>query len=371
LTGKADSEEREMTSRPTLFMALLAGILAAAILPGLSQATPAVSNGRIAYMDTDGQARLQVWVVSAHHSGAKQLTHGYADSGWAVWSPKGKRIAYFRGRYNVPKSPAMFLYVAAADGRGARRLASCGLCGVQWLSRPNWSPNGRWIAFSRDTGTHGQESLWVVAAAGGRPRRLTGCRAPCADVEAAWSPDGHLLAFARNTPTPGASGIYTVRANGSGLTRIAAGGHPAWSPSGRRIAFDSDSGIEVANADGSHLRVLFAAETAATGPGVPFWSPDGHDLVFFQTPEDSGHFTAEVWTMHADGSGQKRLYHSGCCVHSWAPPIWSPDGRTIAFSANSAGGTFVIDADGTGLRRLSRITSSTLSWQRLPEGERP
>jgi Tol biopolymer transport system component len=70
--------------------------------------------------------------------------------------------------------------------------------------------------------------------------------------------------------------------------------------------------------------------------------------------------------MNADGSNKERLYHSGCCIGIYAPPIWSPDGRLIAFSANSAGGTFVINADGSGLRRLSPITSRDLSWQQRP-----
>jgi Tol biopolymer transport system component len=88
--------------------------------------------------------------------------------------------------------------------------------------------------------------------------------------------------------------------------------------------------------------------------------------VFFKTPGRREHYRAEVWTINADGSGKERLYHSGCCVGIWAPPIWSPDGHKIAFSANSAGGTFVMNADGTGLRRLSRDTYYELSWQRIP-----
>ena len=70
--------------------------------------------------------------------------------------------------------------------------------------------------------------------------------------------------------------------------------------------------------------------------------------------------------MNGNGSAKQRLYRSGCCVGDWAGPIWSPDGRMIAFSADSAGGTFVINADGSGLRRLSPTTSSGLSWQRRP-----
>jgi Tol biopolymer transport system component len=73
--------------------------------------------------------------------------------------------------------------------------------------------------------------------------------------------------------------------------------------------------------------------------------------------------------MNVNGSGKERLYRSGCCVDDNAAPIWSPDGRMIAFSVavgdDSADGTFVINADGTGLRRLSSITADALSWQPL------
>jgi hypothetical protein len=77
-------------------------------------------------------------------------------------------------------------------------------------------------------------------------------------------------------------------------------------------------------------------------------------------------FTAEVWTMNTDGSQKRRVYHSACCVGSWAPPIWSPDGTKIAFAADSAHGTFMVDADGTNLRQLSGVSANGLTWQRLP-----
>lgn len=287
----------------------------------------------------------------------------------AAWSPDGNRIAFLRARYFGHAKTQGVLYVKASHDGGLRRLTACGLCGDQWGTRLAWSPDGKWIAFSRDAGMNGQESLWIVAAAGGPPRRVTGCQRWCADVQPTWSQNGRLLVFQRISPAaPEASGLFTIHTDGSHLTRLAPkGADPEFSPDGRRIAFDlPPDRIAVANADGSHRRVLFAGRRG-TGPGVPSWSPDGRELVFFKTPGKPGHFLAEVWTMNADGSAKKRLYRSDCCVGEWAPPVWSPDGRQIAFSADSAGGTFVMNADGSGRTRVSRSISFSLSWQTRPK----
>jgi Tol biopolymer transport system component len=280
-----------------------------------------------------------------------------------AWSPDDKHIAFVRGG-----NDRQSLYVAATNGGGGvRRLAACGECGVGVMGHLAWSPDGKWIAFSRDAGRRAsQESIWIAAAAGGRLRRLTDCRPEsCADVQPGWSPDGHLLVFRRLLRTSFGR-LYTVRPDGSGLTSIGDGLDPQWSPDGRRIAFDDSEGLYVANADGSYLRRLYGGTSGATGPGVPSWSPDGRKLVFLKTPGRPGRYSAEVWTINADGTGKKRLYHSHCCVELWAPPVWSPDGRMIAFSADSAGGTFVIKANGTGLRMLSPSVSTYLTWQGRP-----
>jgi Tol biopolymer transport system component len=343
------------------------------LLTGVATATYLLVRGNGGIALGDGSVRLLV--VDPNGPGLRVVARCPAASrhcaiGSPAFSPDGRRLAFIRGRAGGMTKPShMFVYVAAASGGGAQRLVSCGGC----IGQLAWSPNGRWIAFTRDAKR--ENSIWVVAAAGGNTHQVTASHAPCSDEQQTWSPDGRRLVFVHATPTPGGNGIYTVRPNGSDKRKIATTAGwalPQWSPDGRRIVFDKRDGIAVMNADGSHVHELNAA-AGPNGPGAPSWSPDGRKLVFFNTPFNTprrrGGYRAEVWTMNADGSGKERLYRSGCCVGYWAPPVWSPDGRLIAFSADSAGGTFVINADGTGLRRLSTIVSDSLSWQRLPKGE--
>jgi len=356
-----------------LLFLLLAGVATATYLLVRSNGDIALGGdvGKLLVVDPNGPGLHAVAGCAAWHPGEGQCLVEQP-----AWSPDGTRVAFVRGRYGG--MPLHFsLYVAAADGTGVRRLALCGECGQFTVGQHlGWSPDGKWIAFSRDNGR--QESLWVTAATGGTPRRLTECLAACrGDYKPGWSPDGRQLVFERLGTTAKPGGIYTIRADGSGLRLIAKGGQdPVWSPDGHRVAFDDSSGIEVVNRDGSHLRPLTPGRwrRGEIPPRDPAWSPDGRRLVYFATPGPGPQesFRAEVWTMNGDGSGRERLYRSGWRLIYWAPPIWSPDGRMIAFSvANdpAAGGTFVINADGTGLRRLSSFAfTEELSWQTRPKG---
>jgi TolB protein len=144
---------------------------------------------------------------------------------------------------------------------------------------------------------------------------------------------------------------------------------PAWSPDGRRLAFvrflNGSNEIYVVNADGSHLRQL-------TGPrqdvidelSSQAWSPDGRKLVFARGPNMSGLRArpTSIFVINADGTGIRQLTRD----NSDDDPAWSPDGRRIAFArygSTNDGSIYVMKSDGGHLRRVGISTSfPTPAW---------
>ena len=144
-----------------------------------------------------------------------QLTFGAEDDRLPAWSPDGRYIAFCRALTQEPKPSRYAIYVVAASGGQERKVAEGGM-GVSWaqggktlalaglpaggggiilLSLETWgrsqltsphpyadnlpvfSPDGRWVAFTRDFGASAREIL-VVPARGGAARQLTFDREP-------------------------------------------------------------------------------------------------------------------------------------------------------------------------------------------------
>jgi TolB protein len=80
----------------------------------------------------------------------------------------------------------------------------------------------------------------------------------------------------------------------------------------------------------------------------PSWSPDGSAIAF----ETHRAPPPEIFIVNADGSGLRRLTPEGLYT---LQPAWSPDGTRIAFAAyiKSNENLYVINADGTGMRPLT------------------
>ena len=148
----------------------------------------------------------------ADGSGVVQQDIAYGAS--PAWSPTGADIAYVSRPAENPT--AQGIYAVHPDGTGSRTVWEQQREFAPWpTSDPDYSPDGSKIIFS--TLYPGNDyQIWVVAAAGGTPVRLTNNES--ADVDAVWSPDGKKIAFASDRD--GNFEIYTMNADGTNQTRI-------------------------------------------------------------------------------------------------------------------------------------------------------
>jgi TolB protein len=265
-----------------------------------------VASTRIAYATSQkGSTELYLMDYDGHNS---VLATGNRSINLSPrFSPDGKYLAYTSYRDGNPD-----LYVLDLDtGRRDKVSALPGL-----NISPAWAPGSRWLALSlsKDGGTN----LYLMQPKGGGLRRLT--NGIGISVSPSFSPNGRQIAF--TSDRGGSPQIYVMDIEGTNLRRLTFKGDynasPQWSPRGDKIAFASDMAgggfqIYLMNPDGSGIQQM----TTLGANEDPAWSPDGRHLVF--TSSRSG--TKDVYVMHADGSGQKRLTRN---ARNNFGPDWSP-----------------------------------------------
>ena len=255
------------------------------------------------------------------------------------WSPDGRLIAFASRRVG----PDWEIEAVPFQGGALRKITD----NWRYDGAPAWAPNGASLAIVTP------DSIRTVDLNGTTEQTVVSC--PAFDCSsAAWAPDGSRLAFSRT------GNVFTVNRDGSGELPLASGNDPSFSPDGERIVFtrglESGVAIYVMDANGTNEQRLAGGDDSDWVE--PSFSPDGRTIVFTKRDDRD----SEIYAMNADGSGVRKLTDN--LVDDYSPD-WSPDGSRLAFSRMAGGKEeiYVMSADGSG---QARLTETKLHVTRFP-----
>ena len=248
------------------------------------------------------------------------------------FSPNGRLIA-FTATGEAAGPARSHVFVMNVNGTGVRQLTS----GPEPDSAPAFSPDGKQIVFSRRTTLTGHLShLFVVNADGTGLRQLT--NGSKSDTEPVFAPNGRSIAFVSNRASSSGrdrTDIFTMSPTGTGLKVLINGPsrdeQPDFSPNGRSIAFASDRNagpnIFIARADGSHPRQITHSRRGCTSGFCyedPSWAPDGRHIAYIA----KGLFASDLQVMKPDGTGGKTFSEDGTEEEGFGngndAPAWGP-----------------------------------------------
>lgn len=284
----------------------------------------------------------------------------------AAASPENGRIAFNEVSFD---ESSIAIFTVEPDGTDIQQLTDPGA--GHNTAVPDWSPDGRWIAYQRGLWDRIAWHVMVMRADGTDHTDLTAgsCRAAVCSAEGGpdWSPNGGRIAFNRWDDNEVAS-IYVMRADGTHRHRVTHppvgyedDGYKSWSPGGSRLVFGRYSdrrdqeAVFIVHVDGTHLRQLTPWRTDA---GHPDWSPNGR-WISFDTHSHGG--SQRICLIHPDGSGLRRITPAGV---SWTRASFSPDGTMIAAlrapGEASENDVYVMELDGT----MVQVVTASLSDER-------
>jgi hypothetical protein len=283
----------------------------------------------------------QIEVPHSYYYREMYLPQATSGPSSATWSPDGLELIY---------SMQGSLWRQRLGTDQARQLTS----GPGYDYQPDWSPDGREVAYVSYRGDAMELRLFDLSSGEDRPLVADGS----VNLEPRWSPDGSRIAFV-STSHQGRWHIFIARLKSDGrldaierITEDRDSGlpryyyhrndqyiSPTWSVDGRDLIFVSNRGHiwgsggfwRMPARAGAQPREIRYEET--TWKARPDWSRDGKRVVYSSYLGGQWH---QLWLMTADGGDPFQLtYRQGDAT----APRWSPDGSRVAFISNESGNT--------------------------------
>jgi eukaryotic-like serine/threonine-protein kinase len=209
-------------------------------------------------------------------------------------------------------------------------------------STPVFSPDGNEIAYEWRGGKDDNGDIYVTLIGAGTPLRLT--TDPALDFSPTWSPDGRFIAFIRQTSARGTFAYYFVPALG-GVERKIADAYDVpithgrcldWSPNGKYLLVTDKVSLQDPRPRILLLSIEDGQRKVLASPPGPFlalatFSPDGKTLAFVQ---GAGFLAQDIYVMPASGGEPSRITFDNRLIEGLT---WTRDAKQIVFSSARTG----------------------------------
>ena len=319
-------------------------------------------------------------------------------------SPDGSQVLFTD--YSPSRADGILPAVVDLDGSDPHLLRSSVPMDGLWPQA--WSPDGtRFVGVGPDLAHPGGAGLYTARVSdGGDLLQITAPPGRRNDNAIAYSPDGSKILFLRpGNDVAGNNGgatkdLFVVNVDGSGIRQLNPPGtvlgpfdggivgtpspsrvfdprSASWSPDGTQVTFagaigtpkearnhGTQRGLFVVDADGSNAHQIVPPGQILDAQ----WSPDGAWIAFTRASPD----VPDVFIVHPDGSGLRRLTSSGGGVRSWGP-VWAPDSSALLITRERELGQFesdlwFVNVDGSDLTRLTQTPGYylTYGWSPMP-----
>jgi Tol biopolymer transport system component/DNA-binding winged helix-turn-helix (wHTH) protein len=345
-------------------------------LPGLEVAPSFSPDGAqivFAWSPSSGGAtsgfNFDLYVKSMGSENLRRLTNHPSQWITPAWSPGGSQIAFHR----ISKEDTG-LYLIPAGGGAERKLRATHVS-LAGASRISWSPDGKLIAFADSPDSGGHRRLQLLAVETLESTQVQHDEECQEEVVPAFSPDGHRLAYLCFL----SSGEYAISvADSSGRAPKLLKKLPgwawglAWTANSQRLLLtqyqmgDTRNSLLELTLDGTTVR-HFSFGKEEEDPEWPTISANGNRVAYDNL--SGGHPSIFRRDLQNPLAPPVKLIASS---RAQSQPVYSPDGKYIAFASNRGGASeiWMTDSDGDNPVQLTNLKSMTGTPNWSPDSQK-